>query len=338
MACPGLARIIGAMHLIIPFAAPASEAGLAALRELEAPHLQSLLARLGTPERALGDELSLSPPHERVLAQASGWGDVPDGLVPLAAQRALALGLTAAARDHEGSAAGGWGFLTPAHWSLGTDQVSLLDPALLNLGEAESLDFLQAVSELFTSEGFELHADGPGRWLCRHTSLAGLPTASLDRVLGRNVDRWLEPDPRARLVRRLQNEVQMLLHDHALNEARAVRGELPLNSVWLSGTGTLPCAPPACPGTEVGLDESLRHAAVNEDWAGWLQAFAQLDAGSIQDWQARHGSHPAARLTLCGERGSATWRPAPRSGFGAWRERLGWMPRPLRLSAVLEGL
>ncbi len=333
---PGTARIIGPMHLIIPFAAPASEAGLAALRELAAPNLQSLLARLGAPEREVGDELSLSPPHERVLAQALGWGEVPDGLVPLAAQRAQTLGLVDAEDDRAAAASGGWGFLTPAHWSLGTEQVSLLDPALLNLGETESLAFFQAVAELFTSEGFELHTDGPARWLCRHPSLAGLPTASLDRVLGRNVDRWLEPHPGARLVRRLQNEVQMLLHEHPLNEARQDRGALPLNSLWLSGTGAVP--PSAAVPGEVVLDSRLRQGAVNEDWPGWLRAFAELDAGPIQHWQAQVGHNPAARLTLCGERGAATWRPAVRGGFGAWRDRLGWTRKPSPVASYLEGL
>ena len=36
-----------------------------------------------------------------------------------------------------------------------------------------------------------------------------------------------------RRVRRLQSEVQMLLHTHPLNAAREDRGDLTVNSFWL---------------------------------------------------------------------------------------------------------
>jgi hypothetical protein len=69
----------------------------------------------------------------------------------------------------------------------------------------------------------------------------GLPTASLDRVIGRNIDRWLPDTAPARLLRRLQNEVQMVLHTHALNDEREAARPMPtVNSVWLSGCGRLP--------------------------------------------------------------------------------------------------
>ena len=42
------------------------------------------------------------------------------------------------------------------------------------------------------------------------------------------------------------NELQMLLHEHPVNQAREARGELPVNSLWLWGGGSLPvtCATP----------------------------------------------------------------------------------------------
>jgi hypothetical protein len=42
----------------------------------------------------------------------------------------------------------------------------------------------------------------------------------------------------AKKWRRLQNELQMILHDHPVNEARLERGELSINSVWLYGCGS----------------------------------------------------------------------------------------------------
>lgn len=287
------------MHLVVPFAAPLSEAGRAALSALELPRLQALLARLGPPQRDDGDEWSLTPPHERVLAREAGLPEAADGLVPLAALEARRAGLAAP------QSTGGWAWLWPAHWRLGTEQVSLHDPAALGLDEAQSRVLLEAVAPLFVSEGFELHYRLPHAWLCRHDALAELPTASADRVIGRNVDRWLGADPRGRLLRRLQNEAQMLLHGHPLNAQREARGELPVNSLWISGTGRAPAQDlPA----GLVVDDRLRAPALAEDWDGWCRAWAALDEGAIADWAARHAAGADARLTLCGERAAASWR------------------------------
>jgi hypothetical protein len=46
----------------------------------------------------------------------------------------------------------------------------------------------------FVDDGITIHyvpALGPSRWLAEGEVFRSLPTASLDRVLGRNVDPWL---------------------------------------------------------------------------------------------------------------------------------------------------
>lgn len=282
------------MHLLIPFAAPLSEAGRQAMRGLRWPHLQALLDGRRPGDRDEGDELSLSPPHERALARAWGWAG-GDGQLPFAAWQAAADGID------PGDLA--WGLLTPVHWHVGTDQVSLTDPATLRLDEAESRAHFDAIAGLFTSEGFVMHWGAPTRWYLAHESLAGLPTASLDRVIGRNVDRWLPAGPQARLWRRLQNEVQMLLHGHALTAARESRGQPPVNSLWLSGCG------PAQPlRGELTVEGRLRHAALAEDWPGWAKAWAVIDD--------ELPTRPLTRLTLCGERSALSLVLPPR---GLWQ-------------------
>ena len=78
-----------------------------------------------------------------------------------------------------------WGLLTPAHWHLGSDQVTLLDPEQLALDEAASREAFEAVAPLFTSEGFVARWGAPYRWYVAHESLGALRTASLDRVVAR---------------------------------------------------------------------------------------------------------------------------------------------------------
>jgi hypothetical protein len=307
----GAARIMPLMHLVIPFAAPLSEAGRHALRGLQWPHLKALLA--GRPAvRDDGDALSLSPPHERVLAAAWGWqGD--DGRYPFAARAAAADGIAVGERA--------WGLITPAHWHVGTEQLSLTDPATLMLDADSSRQCFDAVADLFTSEGFELHWGAPERWYLSHPSLADLATASLDRVIGRNVDRWLPDGAQASLLRRLQNEVQMVLYTHALNDEREARRLPTINSFWLSGCGVSQAA-----AGDVQLDERLRRCALAEDWAGWAKAWAQIDE--------ELGLSPPQRLSLCGERSAWSVELPARTWWG--RVSAGWRSTPV--ADLLESL
>ena len=57
-------------HLLIPYAASRAPGAQEALKGLALPHLDRLLARLSTADASPGEETSLTPPHERALAQA----------------------------------------------------------------------------------------------------------------------------------------------------------------------------------------------------------------------------------------------------------------------------
>jgi hypothetical protein len=305
------------MQLLIPFAAPRA-APWGELTGLRLPHLQNLLSRWQAAGRDEGDEFSFSPPHERALAQALGWQGA-DGCLPFAARAAAADGLP------PGDLA--WGLLTPAHWHLGTDQVSMIDPAVLMLDEAASRELLDVVQELFTSQGWLLSWGAPLRWYAAHESLAGLSCAALDRVSGRNVDRWLGHDARLSGLRRLQSEVQMLLYGHPLNEAREARGLLPVNSFWLSGCGLSQPAVGAAP----VVDERLRAPALAGDWAAWWKAWETLDDGPLQAMAAGN----AGALTLCGDRSAARFEPSAAGFFGTMLRRLRPGESPL---VMLESL
>jgi hypothetical protein len=311
------------MHLLIPFAAPLPDPGpaAAACASLVLPRLQALLARLSPAPLDEGDEWSLSPPHERALARSIGLAGA-SGRLPWAALQARADGVDV------GDLA--WGLVTPAHWHLGTEQVSLVDPARLMLDEAGSRALMAAVQELFTSQGWLLRWGGPLRWYVAHESLATLACASLDRVIGRNVDAWLGSDPAARSLRRLQAEAQMLLHSHPLNAAREAAGQLPVNSFWLSGCGPYQ-APSATPPT---VDERLRAPALAGDWAAWVKAWDTLDEGPLAELLALARQGRPVQLTLCGERNAATWAaPAPHW----WLRLLRWA-QPQPVARVLQTL
>ena len=292
------------MHLLIPFASALSEAASHVLHDLHLPNLARLLARLTPAAANGGDEYTLSPPHERALAAARGWcGE--DGALPFAAH--------AAALDGVEVGAQAWGLVTPAHWHVGRDHVTLADPAALQLIETESRAAFEAVRELFESDGFLFCWGAPSRWYAAHESLAGLPCAALDRVIGRNVDLWIRHgaafQSQARRVRRLQSEVQLLLYPHALNEDREQRGALTLNSFWLSGCGRAQATPP----NDVVVDGTLRAPLLAQDWVAWAEAWRTLDNGALATLLADAQAGRSASLTLCGERTAQRFDSAPRS-------------------------
>lgn len=315
------------MHLIIPFASVLSEAGRHAMADLSLPVLERLLRRLTPVDTCGSDEFSWSPPHDTALARARGW-PTEDGLHPFAATAAAADGL--AFGDQPVA------LLTPAHWMVGADQVSLLDPALLALDEAESRELLEALRPLFDEEGWQLDWGAALRWYASHPSLGGLATAAPDRVIGRSVDLWLgggsrEPDPRLRKLRRLQSEVQMLLHRHPVNEAREARGALAVNSFWLSGCGSLR---PFDAAREPVVDDRLRHPALHDDWSAWSDAWRALDAGPLARFETVLRSGPAA-LTLCGERLARRYEPRRDSAWQRLRSALGGGPDAAAVLAEL---
>ena len=301
-------RIIRAMHLLIPFASALSAEAAQVLPTLALPNLARLLARLTPVARDDADEYLLSPPHERALGAAWGW-HAADGALPFAARAAAADGIEVGTHA--------WGLVTPAHWHVGREFISMANPDALALDEAQSRALFDAVRELFESDGYTFVWGAPQRWYAAHPAFADLPCASLDRVIGRNVDLWLGAAggtrPQTGAIRRLQSEVQLLLYPHPINDAREARGALAVNSFWLSGCGTAQAATPAA----VEVDSSLRRPLLDGDAAAWAAAWAALDAGPIA--RALHDVDAAAApfaLTLCGERSWQRYERAPRS---LWR-------------------
>ncbi|MGM9515994.1 hypothetical protein ACS5PK_17225 [Roseateles sp. DB2] len=299
------------MHLVIPYASAVDPQARAVLADLPLPALDRALAGLGVGPRCGGDEYSLPLPHERLLADLAG---LPAQSPPPLAAWTLGPGAGAQA----------WARLTPLHCDVGSDQVTALDPDDLGLDATTSLAFFEALAPLFPAEeGWKRLHLAPGQWFVAHPSLAGQETASLDRVIHRNVDAWL-PEPRQLL--RLQMEVQMTLHGHPLNAAREQAGQRPINSVWVWGCGS--AVDHALP-SGIEADQRLRPAWISGDWAAWAEAWRALDAQRIAPLLPALTSGTAT-LSLAGERQALTLYPQPRS----WTQGLWQRLRPARGQAT----
>lgn len=290
-------------HLLIPFAAASAPECQALLPSLALPHLAALLPLLTEQTADRGDDHRLSPPHERALARALGL-PATDGRIPWAA-----------AQNESPTTPQAWFSL--CHYQVGMEQVTLLPGAQLGLDAAESRALFDAFAPLCQEDGLTLRWESPTEWHASGEPLRGLTCGSLDRVSGRMVDVWMADSPAnpagARLLKRLQSEAQMLFYTHPVHDARTARGLLPVNGFWVHGAGALDAAPTLAEAPD--MPDSLRQAALRNDWAAWQSAWAALDADDISRLleAARRGD--AVTLTLCGERHARTWTTAPAGAF-----------------------
>ena len=280
-------------HLIVPFAQCSGDEWLQVVSALELKTLTSLLAGMKLIASDKGQSDSLSPPHERVWATALGLPTPTttiDGLIPWAALEANA------------STDQAWAFITPCHWAMGREHATLTDPAALGITQADSRTLLAAMQPYFATEGITLHYLQPARWLAEGDIFRSLPTASLDRVLGRNVDRWLAA---SKTIKLLQNEMQMLLYTHPVNDERSSQGLPAVNSIWVSGSGAL--NEPVTANPQLKVVANLSQPAFAHDWTAYSKAWEQLDTSEIAHFLNEQKDGQSVRLSLCGESNAITF-------------------------------
>jgi hypothetical protein len=110
---------------------------------------------------------------------------------------------------------------------------------------------------------------------------------------------WWPQEDSLREWRRLLNEIQMVWHDHPVNLARAERGEMPINSLWLFGGAQGWSSTQALSATYEGLHTPY----LQGDWAAWIAALPALSEhlGTLE----RNTS-----LTLTGQQRAVVLTPA----------------------------
>jgi len=251
-------------ELIVPGLLPQAEETAATLGGLRLPALELLLAR---GRRSSDESISL----ERWLAQAFDGDE--DGEIPAGA-------LTLAASGGEtGDAI--WMRADPAHLRLNRDALVLVPATAFGVQLAESEALAERLNRHFDGELTFYPLSGE-RWCVRVKGIPaeGLRTRTPAEVAGRDINPHLPSGEGSMRWHTLLNEIQMLLHEHPVNEAREARGEPAVNSVWLWGAGRMPVDRVA-PFQSVTADDplaqglaqaaGLRHRPLPRNAAEWLE-------------------------------------------------------------------
>ena len=303
------------LHLIIPGAVlPQGDTEALPPAAPATPKLRALLAAMDATTRIECAEGSPSTPCELALAEANALPGGP-GHIPWAAFESGTVGMPCA-------------FLKLCHLQVGADHILLLPPEDLGVDADTSGVLMSAMAPYFLEDGITLQPHGavPGTWLATGEPFRNLRTVSTDQLAGRRVTRAMleSTGGAAAVLRRLQNEMQMLLYTHPANEARQQQGLLPINSFWVTGAGVLDTATPAVP--HVQVERRLHAASQRPDAVAHAKAWQAVDADACARLLAVLRAGGDARLTLCSEKVAQSFGPVPASIWRRLKSVLGLKP------------
>lgn len=289
--------------LLIPHLWWSHDAGDDACRDLALPELLTLLSRAQRQSfPPIGWEAWMCQAFE--VERQRDWPIAPLTLVADGGEPGTAYWLRA----------------DPVHLRLHRDRLLLADSHAFPVSQSEADALTGALNAHFAPEGLRFSAPRPDRWYLRLEADPQITTHPLDEVAGTIVDRCLPAGTNALHWHRISNEIQMLLHSHAVNEAREAKGEPAINGVWLWGGGRRP----AVRGRHFSAVGSVEELALALAASADISIVPPGDDGErwLQRVHETAGPEPHALLVL-----TQLTAAAHRGDLGAWRNDLEELDR-----------
>jgi hypothetical protein len=141
---------------------------------------------------------------------------------------------------NDGDAAGHWAVAQPVHLAAAIDHLRLVPLHELAITEEEATALHATIRGHLAGTGFDFECDAPERWALRCRDAIESSTFEPMQVVGQNVRDFMPAGRDGPAIRSLMNEIQMLLHEHPVNERRARERRPTINSLWLWGFGAAP--------------------------------------------------------------------------------------------------
>jgi hypothetical protein len=140
----------------------------------------------------------------------------------------------------------------PVTFVAGRDDV-LVAGRVDDLAAADAASLLRTLNDHFASDGVAFHAPRADAWFA--TARDHVPVEADALRPGEPIGPHLPRGAHGASWRRWLSEMQMLLHEHPVNERREAAGLAPATGIWLSHGGTLPTTRPA-PGVAIHASPS----------------------------------------------------------------------------------
>ncbi|HEB82620.1 MAG TPA: hypothetical protein ENJ11_07145 [Gammaproteobacteria bacterium] len=162
--------------------------------------------------------------------------------------------------------------IRPGYYYLHADPVYLradIDHAVLTssndfeLSEDEASAFCEILNKHFAEDSLRFFYSDHRHWFVESKQAVSLTTTPLSYAVARNINLLLPQGEDATRWKQILNESQMLLFSHPLNAQRESRGQVPVNSLWFHGSGSLPPATNADIATVCSNDRLLQGIAMH---------------------------------------------------------------------------
>lgn len=203
-----------------------------------------------------------------------------------------------------------WLRADPVHLRIEQNHILLADSQMFKISIKESNQLADIVNQHFERDALVFMPISPDRWYVRIEKTPDIQLHTLSQIAGSNINNFLPTGEDRTIWHNRFNEIQMLLHEHPINQVRQDRGDLAINSLWFWGGGTLPQSATSAY-TQIWSNEALPSALA---LASGTQ-HANLPANA-EIWQetAEQGNH---LIVL-----DALWRKTQYNNVYGWREDL----------------
>ncbi len=132
-----------------------------------------------------------------------------------------------------------WMRADPVHLRIEQNHIMLADSQSFEISPEEAEQLIQDLNHNLGNQDFIFSAFHPHRWYIRIPKAPEILTHTLSHVTCKNINDFLPAGKDSIIWHKIFNEVQMLLHEHPVNQARESRGELIINSIWPWGGGNI---------------------------------------------------------------------------------------------------
>ena len=338
------------IHLVVPgLLWPA----VSALGPASGLQLTSLAWLLGQGRRSVAPFEPLDVQFARLMGYPADTG-----ALPLAALRRLGEpNLPAPAADTD------WLCADPVNLSFAREHLLLGEFPADELRPEEVAALVAELNDTFGELG-SFEAAAPNRWYLRLKAPTRTRFFPLHDVVGRPIRDFLPEGDDARLWQRTMNELQVVLHNHPVNQAREAAGRRPANSLWFWGAGTprtagqpiastiqatdplmrgfalaagTPAGAPDCAkaldGNSLVVLDDLLLPSRHLDIDSWRNRLAKLEQAWFAPLAAalRGKRLRALTLTAPGDRGTLTLEVRATDAWKFWR-------KPLSLDTLLKSI
>ncbi|WP_292965229.1 hypothetical protein [Nitrosomonas sp.] len=133
-----------------------------------------------------------------------------------------------------------WLRADPVYLRIENNHILLGDSHILNISLKEANSLADSINKLLSDDGAALLPLHPNRWYLKCNEIPDLKTFLLSEAAGKNINNLLPQGKNSRSWNSRINEIQMIFYEHPINQAREMRGELPINSLWVWGGGVRP--------------------------------------------------------------------------------------------------